>query len=261
MKGTCRLITIYSLFFQTLLAQPFFPYELIKYKVRWAFVQAGWAEIELKRNEREIYHIRLDTESSGVVSSIFHVDDHAECWVDSKLCTIEYKKNQREGRWIADEHVVFDYSKRRILYEIKKKKTPGEIEERKEEIDMGDIECFQDMVSSLYFFRTIDIKEGGTYKIPTFDRGKIFITELNVVGKEKISTEIGEFEAYILQPISKLEGAFRTRKGRMWVWISTDERKIPLKIKAKFTFGSVYMDIVYYQRGDAILTPHKTGLP
>lgn len=263
MKNIISSISIIFLLIKTLSGQSFFPYELMKFKVRWAFLPAGWAEIELKKieGEKEIYHIRLDTESSGIVSSIFNVDDHAECWVDGSLCSQKYQKNQREGRWIADEYVVFDYSKRKILYEIKKKKTSGEMEEKKEEIDMGDLECFHDMVSSLYFFRTLEIKEGRIYKIPTFDRGRIFFTELNLVGKERISTEIGEFDAYILQPVSKLEGAFRTRKGRMWVWISADERKIPLRIKAKFTFGSVYMDISYYQRGEEILTPQKTGLP
>lgn len=251
------------LFSKILFSHPFPSYELIKYKVKWAFISAGWAEIELKKleDEKEIYHIRLDTESSGLVSSIFNVDDHAECWVDSNVCSVKYLKNQKEGRWIADENIIFDYKNRKIFYEIKKKKQGGEIEEKREEIGMGSEECFHDMVSSLYYFRTLDIKEGKIYQIPTFDRGKMFNTELHVYGREKISTELGEFEAFLLQPVSKLEGAFRTRKGKMWVWLSADEKKIPLRIKAKFTFGSVYMDIVYYQRGDFILTPQKTGLP
>ncbi len=263
MRKFIQLLTICFFLYQVLSGKSFLPYELMKFKVRWSFISVGMAEIELKKDdeEKEIYHIRLDAESSGIISSIFNVDDHAECWVDSNICSIKYLKNQREGRWIADENVIFDYNSRKIIYEIKKKKKTGEIEEKKEEIEMGDRGCFQDMVSSFYYFRTLDVEEGKIYQIPTFDRGRIFTTELHVLGREKISTEIGEFDAYLLQPVSKFEGAFRTRKGKMWIWISADERKTPLRIKAKFTFGSVYMDIIYYQRGDEILTPQKTGLP
>ncbi len=257
------LLTIFFIFYHSLQGSPFPPYELMKFKVRWSFVSVGMAEIELKKDDekKEIYHIRLDAESSGIISSIFDVDDHAECWVDSNLCSIKYLKNQREGRWVADESVIFDYNTRKIIYEIKKKKQKGEIEEKREEIEMGERECFQDILSSFYYFRALFLKEGETYQIPTFDRGRIFNTELHVLRKEKISTEIGDFDAYLLQPVSKFEGAFRTRRGKMWVWISADEKRIPLRIKAKFTFGSVYMDIIYYQRGDEILMPQKTGLP
>ncbi len=263
MRGFLRL-SIFNLFLLNILSgYSFLPYELMKFKVRWSFISVGMAEMEFKESsdEKGIYHIRLKAESSGIISSIFDVDDRAECWVDSNICSIKYLKNQKEGRWIADENVEFDYKSRKIFYEIKKKKKSGEIEERKEEIEIGEGECFHDMVSSFYYFRTLDIEEGKTYQIATFDRGKIFNTELKIIGREKISTELGEFDAFLLQPVSKFEGAFRTRKGKMWVWISADERKIPLRIKAKFTFGSVYMDIVYYQRGEVILTPQKTVLP
>ncbi len=135
------------------------------------------------------------------------------------------------------------------------------MEEKREEIEMIGEECLHDIISSFYFFRTLDIKKGGTYQIPTFDRGKNFVTELQVLNRESISTELGEYEAFLLQPLSQFQGAFRTRKGRMWVWISADENKIPLRIKASFTFGAIYMDVVYYQRGETILTPQKRGLP
>jgi hypothetical protein len=263
MKSFFVFSLFHLLLFQILFSQPFFPYELIKYKVKFSFITAGWAEIELKRfdDEKDIYHIRLDTQSSGLVSSIFNVEDHAESWIDKNICSLKYIKNQREGKWVADEEVSFDYKSRKIFFEIKKKKERGEIETKREEIEMGENECFQDMISTLYYFRTLKIEEGKIYQIPTFDRGRIFKTELHILGRERISTELGEFNAYLLQPISKFEGAFRTRKGKMWVWISADENKIPLKIKAKFTFGFVYMEITYYQRGETILTPQKTGFP
>lgn len=263
MKRFLQLSLFNFFFLKILLGYPFLPYELMKFKVRWSFIHVGMAEMEFKESKEEIgiYHIKLKAESSGIISSIFDVDDHAQCWVDSNICSIRYLKNQREGRWIADENAEFDYKRRKIFYEIKKKKKSGEIEEKKDEIEIGEGECFHDMVSSFYYFRTLDIEKGKTYQIITFDRGKIFNTELKIIGREKISTELGEFDAFVLQPLSKFEGAFRTRKGKIWVWISADEMKVPLRIKAKFTFGSVYMDIVYYQRGEAILTPQKTGLP
>ncbi|MGQ9617523.1 MAG: DUF3108 domain-containing protein [Candidatus Aminicenantia bacterium] len=262
MKFIKEFLLIYFFISCYLFSQAFLPYEFIRFKVKWAFINAGWAELELKQTEEEgVYHLRLDAESSGIISSIFDVDDHAESWIDNNICSKRYIKNQKEGRWVSDEDVLFDYNKKKIIFEIKKRKQTGEIEEKREEIDLGSEECLQDMVSSFYYFRTLDIKEGKIFKVPTFDRGKVFITEVSVLRREKILTELGEFEAYILQPISKLQGAFRTRKGKMWIWLSADGRKIPLKIKAKFTFGSVSMEIIYYQSGDVFLTPQKTGLP
>ena len=50
-----------------------------------------------------------------------------------------------------------------------------------------------------------------------------------------------------IQNITK--NGYATRLNEAVVWISADERRLPIKLSSKITFGTVYMEVVSEQRG------------
>jgi len=42
----------------------------------------------------------------------------------------------------------------------------------------------------------------------------------------------GIFDAFLVEPLAKFKGIF-LRKGKLWIWFSSDARRLPLVVKTK----------------------------
>jgi len=62
------------------------------------------------------------------------------------------------------------------------------------------------------------------------------------MGKEILNTRFGKIKAAIFKPIVQ-EGRVFKAKESVTVWISDDENKIPLLIKAKLAVGSLKAEL------------------
>ncbi|WP_373400770.1 DUF3108 domain-containing protein [Algoriphagus halophilus] len=62
-------------------------------------------------------------------------------------------------------------------------------------------------------------------------------------GTEKLETEIGEKETYIFSPQLPKNKLFRGEYP-VKVWVTKDQNKIPVKIKANLFLGSLNFDII-----------------
>jgi hypothetical protein len=69
----------------------------------------------------------------------------------------------------------------------------------------------QDGLSALYIFRTMSVNPGDTYTLPVVDEGTLY----------EVSASVGPAE-----PV------------KVAVWVSTDSRRLPLKLQADLTVGS-----------------------
>ena len=50
------------------------------------------------------------------------------------------------------------------------------------------------------------------------------------------------------QPILKSEGIFR-QKGKLTIWLTCDDLKVPVKMKSKVTIGSISTNLEKYATG------------
>ena len=96
----------------------------------------------------------------------------------------------------------------------------------------------QDALSAFYFVRTQSLNVGESFQLPQFDNGKMYNFEVRVLKKEKIKVKAGIFNTILLEPMLLTEGLFR-HKGRIRVWITDDERRIPVKMSSSIIIGSV----------------------
>jgi len=89
----------------------------------------------------------------------------------------------------------------------------------------------------------VPLKVGNTYNIDIFDCKTLWNTEVKVLRREEIETQLGKFKTVVIQPILKSEGIF-ARSGDMYIWLTDDERRIPVLMKSKVKIGSIAATLV-----------------
>jgi acetylornithine deacetylase/succinyl-diaminopimelate desuccinylase-like protein len=105
----------------------------------------------------------------------------------------------------------------------------------------------QDPFSCLYYFRTLSaekIKVGQSVSIAVNTDEKNWDLDIDILETKHLEIlSIGAYDAVLLEPKAKFQGIF-VRKGRMWVWVSTDERRLPLILRTKIPIaGSIYASL------------------
>ncbi|MBU1698178.1 MAG: DUF3108 domain-containing protein, partial [Proteobacteria bacterium] len=103
-----------------------------------------------------------------------------------------------------------------------------------------------DPVSAFYKMRAIDFETDENLSFPVTDGKKYFMQKGKVLGKEKITLPSGTFDTYVLVPqVNHFSGVFKKSENpTIKLWITADDRKIPVRIKVKVFIGSVIFDLV-----------------
>lgn len=91
--------------------------------------------------------------------------------------------------------------------------------------------------AAFYFSRTVDLdKIGTTHYIPVAFRDKVYPIGVEVISKERVKTSYGMQNTIMIRPIMKFPGFISGQKD-MLIYLSDDEKKIPLLMVAKTSFG------------------------
>ncbi len=222
--------------------------EELTFKVTYGFLDAAEAKMVISPYLTTIknspsYKIDVFGKTLGIFK-LFSVNDNWGSYLDTtKIIPYQAYRHIEEGRYRKHERTIFDYENNQAhvrLYDRNNKK----LLETKEYPVPGNV---QDIVSGFYYLRTIDLKKykkGDVITITGFFDKEIHNLKLIYEGKETISTEIGTFETIILSPVLPKNKLFRGNKP-VSIWISNDQNKIPLKIKAKLMVGSLNMDLIH----------------
>jgi hypothetical protein len=94
----------------------------------------------------------------------------------------------------------------------------------------------QDGLATLYALRTRTFKAGERFTIPVADDGVLYRLQVVPTGPERLQMRLGEFEAWNLN-IAITDPAGQAVGKNMAVWLSTDARRLPLKLQADLPVG------------------------
>jgi hypothetical protein len=196
-------------------------------------ITAGIATLEVRgiveKNDYQAYRLVSTARSKGFVSFFHRVRDKVESYMDKDgLYTWHFEKHLREGSYKED--TVVKYDQKNYLAEYK-----GRI--------MGIPPGVQDPLSSLYYLRTRNFGVGDSVFIGTNADGKNWELEVRCLRKERIKTQVGEFDTLVVKPLLKFGGIFQ-QKGKLTVWLTDDERKIPVLMRSKIKVGSIAVILI-----------------
>jgi len=216
--------------------------EKLTYVISWSkIIDAGIAVMEVNdgptMDGRPTYHFVSSTRSVGIVDQFYPVRDVVESIVDVReLYCITFKLEESHGSETSfpkikkrKRIITFDHKNNTALF-ILNYDTP-ETYTIPEQV--------QDALSSLYYVRTMtDFTIDKPIVVNVFDSGKTWSVEIYTLGRERISTPAGEFDTILVKTYPKYEGVFMN-KGEIFIWITDDEKKIPVLMKSTIIIGSI----------------------
>lgn len=229
------LFIIFILSISALAEQRFFPDQLNRYwknqafgvgehflfDIDYAFITAGQTEMKIDSvidfRGHDCYRLSSKVRSNKTFDIVFKVRDHVETYIDLKgIYSRRYFKKLQEGKYRDTKEVFIEQEQGSafILDDGKYKKS----------VEIPP--CSQDILSALFFVRTLDIEVGDTLNIPLHDVDKSYPLKISVNRREKIKVPAGEFDCLVVQPFLESEGMFRS-KGKIEIRLTDDERKIP----------------------------------
>ena len=214
--------------FRTLTNSAFRIGEYLEFDIAYKFITAGTATMSIPDTQwvenRPCYHIVTTAESNAFFSSFYKVRDRVESFIDMQgLFPWKFEKHIHEGRYKANRSVRYDQMNRRVYG-------------HKDTLDVSPY--IQGVLSSFYFVRTLPLEVGKSIDIENYGDGKVYPLRILVHRKEKVKVPAGKFKCIVIEPVLKTEGIFN-QTGKLTIWLTDDERKIPVLMKSKIMVGSI----------------------
>lgn len=212
--------------------------EKLLFDVNFGIITAGYAEMVIPQFDTVLgnttYKVQFNVRSTPTFDFFFTVRDQYETYLDSAgIFPWRFEQHIKEGKFKKDYSAIFDQKNH------KAKTDDGEF----------DIpEYVHDIMSAFYYARTIDytnFKVGQRVHLQNFFKGKSNPLDIKYLGKQKIDVKAGTFNCIIVEPMVKEGGLFKS-EGRILIWLSDDERKIPVKVNTKVIIGSIDAELREY---------------
>jgi hypothetical protein len=212
--------------------------EKLTYDLTWTGIKAGTATQEIIDDGNSI-RVVSTVRSADWISVFFPVEDK----IESSLAKAEppqlglpnhFRMKVREGSHRRDREIIFDQKNLKAQY-------IDHIGGGKATLDI--LQNTYDAYSSFFYVRTLKLEVGKSVFVNILDNKKLWNVEVQVVKKEILHTILGEIKTIQVRPIMKSEGIF-DRKGAIDIWVTDDDKRIPVRMKTKVKIGSVTATLV-----------------
>ena len=209
--------------------EPFQAGERLKFSVQYAGISAGSAYLEVPQvidvNGSEAYTLVARAESNAFISRFYKVRNRIESvWDKRGRFSWKYSENRREGGYRVKSQIAFDHEKHEARY------PNGQAYPIPPQV--------QDALSSFYYTRFQALPIGGSVVFDYHASRKSQPLEVRVLGRETVKTPAGVFNCVAIEPILKAGGIFKN-KGRLVIWLTDDERRMPVLMRSKVAIGSI----------------------
>jgi len=215
--------------------------EWFKFRIHYGFINAGYATLEVKDgtiNNKKIFHVIGKGYTTGMSRFFFKVEDLYESYIDKETRNpYQYVRKINEGGYTKNQEGFFNQSENKILVKDYKHRTEKTFAVPKNT---------QDIMSTFYYLRNypnIDkIKPGEFVAIDMFFDDETTKFRLKFLGREDINTKFGTISTMIFRPLVQAGRVFKEEES-LTVWISDDDNKLPVRIKASLAVGSIKADL------------------
>ncbi|MGH2568390.1 MAG: DUF3108 domain-containing protein [Bacteroidota bacterium] len=216
--------------------------EKLLFDVGFSFIKAGEAMFEVSGMdtvmERPSYRIIFTVNSTPSFSWIYRVEDRYETVVDAQgLFPWRFSQKIREGKYMRDFQAEFDQ-----INNIART-TEG----------IFPIPPYvQDVVSAFYFTRTVDFtgfSVGQKIAMQNFYKDSTYTMHIKYSGRQQVNVKAGTFNCLIVEPLIYEGGLFKS-EGRVLIWMTDDEKKIPVKVSTQVVVGSIVAELREYSGVD-----------
>ena len=218
--------------------------EWLKFKMSYSgFLKAGEATLSLKEenlNGKKILHATGKGKTTGMIKWFFKVNDNYQSYFDKQTGKpYLFKRKIDEGGYKKNRQITFNQDKNTAYVEDFRKKTDTLIS----------VNGPQDMISTFYFLRSYNtngMKKGEEINIDMFFDDKSYPFKLRFLGNETLKTKFGKIKTQKFRPIVQSGRVFKAQES-VTIWITADDNKIPIKMNASLSVGSLRAELMAYK--------------
>lgn len=227
-------------------ADAFAPGEETVFSVKFLGIPTGEGRIVVGAPEGEVWPVIFQARTDGM-AGLIDIREHLVSYWDAAAHTS--RGSDLKAYEVGDYHVDsarFDCLNRKATVVVQRK---GKRSERTFPIP-ADV---HDLTSAFIWLRLQKLEPGHRYELPVVSGKKQFQLVAEVVGRERVKTPAGEFDALKVKVRTALEGKFSTNRDS-WMWLSDNPRHILVRASADFAVGSVVATLKSYRPGGEVAT-------
>jgi len=224
--------------------------EELSYKLKYSFFTGAEATLKVEDGDKKIegkstYHIVVNGKTAGTFDVFYKVRNRYETYVDqTTLLPYYYTENRKEGGYRHADNVTFNHDEHNITANKGTYPFKGKV---------------FDFVSAYYFARGLDVSKmaiGEKFDMAYFLEDGVHTLTITYLGKEKIDCGLGTFNCLKFNP-TIIPGRIFRKDSKLYLWITDDNNRIPVKAHVELIVGSVTMDITGARGLKYPLTPIK----
>jgi len=222
----------------------FAPGEQLDFAIDYLGVRTGQARISVGQPEGNVWPVIAQARTDGL-ASILDIREHLVSYWDAARHLP--RGSDLQAIEVGDRHADsarFDRENGKAHIRIVRKGHKFE-----DTYDMNPESL--DFASALLWLRLQTLADGAHYEIPVFTTHGTFTLVAAVGGRERLETPAGTFDAVKVAVGTRFSGNFASKRDT-FVWFSTDQRHVPVRVSADFAVGSVVATLSGYRPGDAV---------
>ncbi len=216
----------------------FAPGEYLRFDVHYGFVTAGEAVMSVSDTivrGRKAYKIDFTIDSKPFFDFFYKVRDRYQTVIDSAgLFPWRFEQHIREGNYTRD--FVADFDQVNHLATTTGGTYPT-------------VPYVHDIMSAFYFSRTVDytkFRPGQRVHLQNFYKDSTYTLDVKYKGRQQIEVDAGKFNCIIIEPLAQEGGLFKN-DGKIYIWITDDDRKMPVKVSTQVPIGSIDSELKEYR--------------
>lgn len=208
--------------------------EKLSYMVSMLGVPVGSMELEAKNKDGEVF-ITLRTKSNAAMSNIYPVDDIIETRHIAGNFVIT-KVRKREGAFKSDiGFTIFLRDKRVFWIDNIRKRYSDETIPNSEVLDT---------LSAFYYLRNSELQVGKTEILHIYDGDVYAPVPVEVLSQEQLRLRNLKMVDTLLLRHVKQGNEKSERIGDVFIWLSNDENKVPVKFETTIPLGKVTVELI-----------------
>ncbi|MFC2130651.1 DUF3108 domain-containing protein [Bacteroidota bacterium] len=217
--------------------------EKLEYKVGYKFITAGTGFFHIRPKPltmkgRTCYDVRFQVRSLSSLEWLYKVRDTYRTVVDVHgIFPWHFEQHIREGNYKRDFKASFDQVNNYATTEYKGKKKKYKV-----------APYIHDIVSAFFYVRTLDLgsmPKDTIFYLKNFFKDTTYSLGVKVLGKQIVEVEAGKFRCVLVEPLVVEGGLFKS-EGHIYIWLTDDDRKIPVKVGTKILIGFVGAELTKY---------------
>lgn len=195
---------------------------------------AGTATVSVEEGGEHAAHWRFElrADTANWMTTFFQARDRFTTIADRDLFPLEHRREIREGRRQVDRRYIYDRATRTVQTGVMT-------------LPLGAQDA-RDALTALFYVRTLPLPPGSIVSIPMNEAGALLTLQVSVAEPEDIDSMGRRVRAVRLEPriMRRIE---RRRPIAITLWLTADERRVPLRALVDAGFGRIRLELREYR--------------